>query len=133
MIVSKKYHFYAAHRNELLQDKCSNIHGHTYYVTVDFDLSVQANGVTLLFSDIDSKVEPIIKQFDHCFIIHVADPLLPVLEGKTKLYVLDYPSSAENMAMTIYNLITNITSLPVMRVTLQETTTSTVIYEPQSI
>lgn len=30
MIIQKDYKFYAAHRNETLKDKCSNLHGHRY-------------------------------------------------------------------------------------------------------
>ena len=35
MIIQKQYKFYAAHRNETLQDKCSNLHGHVI-VIVEF-------------------------------------------------------------------------------------------------
>lgn len=132
MIIEKKYHFYAAHRNETLADKCSNIHGHTYYLTLSFELGEPGvGGVTVLFSDLDKLVEPIIKQFDHCFIIHVNDPLLAVLKPfGLRLMVLDNESSAENLARTLFNLINNITQLPLRRLALQETTSSTVVYEP---
>jgi 6-pyruvoyltetrahydropterin/6-carboxytetrahydropterin synthase len=33
--IIKDYHFYTAHRNENLRDKCRNIHGHTYYLKID--------------------------------------------------------------------------------------------------
>lgn len=36
MIIQKKYHFYAAHRNKAGGEKCGRIHGHTYDVVCYF-------------------------------------------------------------------------------------------------
>ena len=135
MIISKKYHFYAGHRNENLKDKCSNLHGHTYYIIMDFDLDYNKDtGITMLFSDIDLIVEPIIKQLDHSLLINKKDPLLKYLhlfmsEENTdlKLSVLNNLTSAENLAEHIFKLVEK--NLPIKKLTLQETTTSSVIYE----
>ena len=135
MIISKKYHFYAGHRNENLKDKCSNLHGHTYYIIMDFDLDYNKDtGITILFSDIDLIVEPIIKQLDHSLFINKTDPLLKYLhlfmsEENTdlKLSVLNNLTSAENLAEYIFKLVEK--NLPIKKLTLQETTTSSVIYE----
>ena len=135
MIISKKYHFYAGHRNENLKDKCSNLHGHTYYIIMDFDLDYNKDtGITILFSDIDLIVEPIIKQLDHSLLINKKDPLLKYLhlfmsEENTdlKLSVLNNLTSAENLAEYIFKLVEK--NLPIKKLTLQETTTSSVIYE----
>ena len=135
MIISKKYHFYAGHRNENLKDKCSNLHGHTYYIIMDFDLDYNKDtGITMLFSDIDLIVEPIIKQLDHSLLINKKDPLLKYLhlfmsEENTdlKLSVLNNLTSAENLAEYIFKLVEK--NLPIKKLTLQETTTSSVIYE----
>jgi len=135
MVVSKKYHFYSGHRNENLDDKCFNLHGHTYYVTMDFNFKYNnSTGITMLFSDIDLVVDPIIKELDHSLLIHHKDPLLPYLnlfmkEQKTslKLTIIDKPTSAENMAEYIFELVAK--NLPIVKITLQETTTSTVVYE----
>jgi len=136
MIINKKYHFYSGHRNENIEDKCKNLHGHTYYITMDFDFREFNNktGITMLFSDIDSIVDPIIKKLDHSLLIHEKDPLLKYLmmftkEEKTslKLSIFNKPTSAENLAEYIYHLVEE--SLPIIKITLQETTSSTVIYE----
>tara|TARA_R110002051_G_scaffold177777_2_gene247629 strand:+ start:15033 stop:15452 length:420 start_codon:yes stop_codon:yes gene_type:complete len=136
MIISKKYHFYSGHRNENLNDKCKNLHGHTYYVTMDFDFTEfnQATGITMLFGDIDSVVDPIINKLDHSLLIHEKDPLLKYLlmytkeeKESLKLSIFNNVTSAENLAQYIFHLVAEI--LPIVKISLQETTSSTVIYE----
>ena len=64
--ITRKYHFYAGHRNEKLKDKCFNLHGHTYHIEMTFDLSYDPySGITMLFNDIDKLVYPIIDELDH--------------------------------------------------------------------
>lgn len=138
MKVTKKYHFYAGHRNENLDDKCFNLHGHTYYVEVSFDFTYsKKTGITMLFSDIDKVVDPIINKLDHSLLIHEKDPLLKYLhlfvkEQKTslKVTIFNKVTSAENLAEYIYLEIENL--LPITQVKLQETTSSIVVYEPNS-
>ena len=141
MIISKKYHFYAGHRNENLNDKCFNLHGHTYYVTMNFDFDYNENdendGVTVLFGAIDKLVNPIIKKLDHSLLIHEKDPLLKYLmmftkeEKKSlKLSLFKNETSAENLAIYIFNEVTQL--LPIVKISVQETTSSTVIYEDNS-
>ena len=133
--IEKKYHFYAGHRNENLKDKCSNLHGHTYYIKMLFQLEYdEEKGITMLFSDIDKIVEPLIKQLDHSLLINKKDPLLKYLElfiqqEKTplKLSILDDVTSAEHLSKYIFDKIRK--ELPIIKIELKETTTSTVIYE----
>ncbi|QDP54434.1 MAG: putative 6-carboxy-5 6 7 8-tetrahydropterin synthase [Prokaryotic dsDNA virus sp.] len=133
--VEKKYHFYAGHRNENLHDKCSNLHGHTYYITMQFEFNYNPKtGITFLFSDIDDVVDPIIKQLDHGLLIHNNDPLLKYLNDfmkteKTslKLTIMEDVTSAENLCKFIYNKVSE--HLPIKKITLQETTSSIVTYE----
>ena len=79
MIIEKKYHFYAAHRNKNAGEKCGRIHGHTYDVVCHFKFNEMKDGVTMLFSDIDKVVEPIIKQYDHHLLLFRDDSLCDVL------------------------------------------------------
>lgn len=134
--ISKKYHFYAGHRNENLDDKCRNLHGHTYYVTMDFEFEYnEETGITFLFSDIDRTVEPIIKELDHSLLINSDDPLLLYLydfmqeEGEDlKIYKLeDMVTSAEHLSKHIFERVAKY--LPIKKITLQETTSSIVTYE----
>jgi len=36
MKITRKYHFYAGHRNKQAGEKCGRLHGHTYDVEVTF-------------------------------------------------------------------------------------------------
>jgi 6-pyruvoyltetrahydropterin/6-carboxytetrahydropterin synthase len=128
MIIEKKYHFYAAHRNKNAGEKCGRIHGHTYNVVCHFKFNEIKDGVTMLFSDIDKIVEPIIKQYDHYFLLYREDSLCDVLNmANEPFFELPFETSAENMALWIFNQIK--THLPIVKIELAETKSSNVIYE----
>jgi 6-pyruvoyl-tetrahydropterin synthase len=128
MIIEKKYHFYAAHRNKEAGVKCGRLHGHTYNVICHFKFTELTNGVTMLFSDIDKIVEPIIKQYDHYLLLHKEDTLCNALDLLNEPYIkLPFETSAENMALWIFNQIK--INLPITKIELAETKTSNVIYE----
>lgn len=131
MIIKKQYHFYAAHRNELLNDKCYNLHGHVYRFKIYVETSINERGATILFNDIDKYVKPIIDSFDHGCFVHVKDKkLMQALEILgTKKYILDAPSSTEVIAQSIFNILKN-SGLPIVRIDLMETESSTIIYQP---
>ena len=127
MKIQKKYHFYAAHRNKEAGEKCGRIHGHTYDFEITFEFDKMVNGVTMLFSDIDKIVEPIVKQYDHYFILFKEDPLCEILELANEPFIkLPFETSAENMAIWIYTQIKR--ELPITEIVLGETKTSKIIY-----
>lgn len=130
MIVKKKYHFYAAHRNQFLNDKCYNLHGHVYRFWVYVKEQQKEDGTTILFNDIDKYVNTIIQSFDHSCLVHIEDKkLLQALEIlETKKVILNEPTTTENIAKYIFNVLKN-KGLNIIRVDLQETESSTVIYE----
>ncbi len=133
MQIEKRYHFYAGHRNKEAGEKCGRLHGHTYEVTCSFRFDfIEANsGVTMLFSDIDDKVEPIIKFYDHYLLLHEEDQLCDALDMLNEPYrKLPFVSSAENMAIWLANRIINETQLPLERIELAETKSSNVTYHP---
>jgi 6-pyruvoyl-tetrahydropterin synthase len=131
MIIEKKYHFYAAHRNKSAGEKCGRIHGHTYDVVCHFKFDKIVNGITMLFSDIDKVVEPIIKSHDHIFLLHDQDILCNALDAVGEVYLaLPFETSAENMAVWIFNLIKPY--LPITKIEIAETKSSNIIYEPIS-
>ena len=129
MKIRKKYHFYAAHRNPDAGEKCGRIHGHVYRIFCEFTFTEMKNGLTMLFSDIDDIVEPIIKSYDHYFLVHDKDPMVEVLELQNEPFIkLPFETSAENMSIWIFNQIKK-GGLPITRIELQETESSTIIYE----
>jgi len=127
MKIEKKYHFYAAHRNKKADEKCGRIHGHTYRIKCIFEFDKMEDGVTMLFGDIDKIVEPIVKQYDHYFILHDKDPLCTLLKLDNEPFIeLPFETSAENMAIWIFVQIKR--ELPIVQIELQETETSKIIY-----
>lgn len=134
MIIQKEYKFYAAHRNETLQDKCSNIHGHRYGIRIHFKVEREGD-ISTLFGDFDEKIEPWLKQnYDHGMLINSNDPLYESLQdhmqrtGETlRLKVIDGPSSVENLAWVMFSEITEM-GFHVEKLEVQETDTSTLHY-----
>lgn len=130
-IIKKSFHFHAAHRNEdLSNDRCFSIHGHTYHVDCHFAFTkADSHSVTMLFSDIEKQVLPVLAPFEHSFIVNRVDPLYTVLRDQgIKLCVLDHPSSAENLAQLFFDRIRANTELNLVRLDLQETESSVVSY-----
>lgn len=131
MNIEKKYHFYAAHRNKEAGEKCGRIHGHTYEIVCSFKFSEMKNGVCMLFSDIDALVEPIIKEYDHYFLLHDQDPLCEILELHNEPFIkLPFETSAESLAIWLFTRIVNEAKLPLKQIRVAETKSSTVVYEP---
>jgi 6-pyruvoyltetrahydropterin/6-carboxytetrahydropterin synthase len=129
--IRKKYYFYAGHRNKDAGEKCGRLHGHTYDIVCEFEFKEIKNGVTMLFSDIDNIAEPIIKEYDHYFLLYKEDPLVDVFNLANEPFIeLPFETSAENMAIWIYQRIKK--HLPIKRIELSETKSSTVIYEEDS-
>ncbi len=133
MIIEKKYHFYAAHRNKQAGEKCGRIHGHTYNIVCHFSFDKIVNGVTMLFSNIDKLVEPIIKDHCHWFLLYEKDSLCELLDLANEHYLpLPFETSAENLAIWLFTRIKNETKLPIFKIELAETKTSNIIYEPKN-
>lgn len=129
MYIEKKYYFYAGHRNKLAGEKCGRLHGHTYDVVCKFKFDTMKDGVTVLFSDIDKKVEPIIKEYDHYFLLYKEDKLCSVFDIHNEPYKeMPFETSAENMAIWLFTRIKNEAKMPIVEIRLAETKSSTVIY-----
>ncbi len=134
MIIQKRYKFYAAHRNEELQDKCRNLHGHRYGLRCWF--RVRRNGsISTLFGDFDARIEPFLKlHYDHGLLINVHDPLYAALcdymqcSGDVlKLKRFEAPTSVENLAHQLFSEISAM-GFDLVRLEIEETDTSTVVY-----
>ena len=82
----------------------------------------------MLFSDIDKIVEPIIKQYDHYLLLHDQDVLIDALNLLNEPFIeLPFETSAENLAIWIYNLIKK--ELNIIKIEVSETKTSKIVYE----
>ena len=113
MIIRKEYRFYAAHRNEELDDKCRNLHGHRYSLRCFFEVE-RHGAISTLFEDFDCKIEPFLKaEYDHGMLINANDTLYDTLcdhmrrTGEClKLKVFNAPTSVENLAHRLFTEIT---------------------------
>lgn len=116
MIIFKKFTFDAAHFLSKVPKthKCSEIHGHTYTLTVFLEGEPDKKiGWVMDFADIKKNVEPVVKMLDHKFL--------------NKIKGLENPT-CELLAVWIWKRIKP--SLPLLRkIELNETPTSGVIYE----
>lgn len=134
MIIQKTYKFYAAHRNEELNDKCRNLHGHRYGLRCFFEVE-RRGSISTLFAAFDEKVMPLLaKEYDHAMLINVHDTLYETLvehQRRTgeqlRLKKFQRPTSVENLA---HQLFTDITGLgfQLAKLELQETDTSCLTY-----
>jgi 6-pyruvoyltetrahydropterin/6-carboxytetrahydropterin synthase len=127
--VTKTLRFHAGHRLLLHEGKCANVHGHTYHVDVTLGTDHQLDDVGRVvdFGIVQEKIGAWIDQwFDHGFICQRGDPIAGWLAfHKQKVYVMDDPPTAENIAIAIL-AICRLTFLPpvkVVSVTVHETPT----------
>lgn len=110
MRIVKHFHFYAAHRNQHLNDKCSNLHGHAYRAEARFDCGspAYASGVTILFDEVEDICRPVIQSFDHALLLDRGDPdarrLLDV-QACGKVMMMDKATSLENVALHLFDLL----------------------------
>lgn len=134
MIIEKHYKFYAAHRNETLNDKCRNLHGHRYGLRCHFEV-VRDGDISTLFNDFDSRIEPWLREYyDHALLIHIGDPLYETLQQHMvrtgeifRLKVMDGPSSVENLCHVLFSEITQM-GFRLAMLEVQETDTSVIRY-----
>ncbi|NLS94374.1 MAG: hypothetical protein GXX96_19630 [Planctomycetaceae bacterium] len=134
MIIRKDYKFYAAHRNEELDDKCRNLHGHRYGISCYFEVE-RRGSISTLFGDFDDVIEPYLKsEYDHGLLINVHDPLYETLQYHAertgeclKLKKFDVPTSVENLACKLFTEISDF-GFHLTELEVRETDTSVVIY-----
>ena len=137
MIIRKEYKFYAAHRNEDLHDKCSNIHGHRYGIICFFEVE-RTGSISTLFSDFDAKIEPYLKSnYDHAMLINVNDPLYLTLCDHMKRTGEDFrfkkfnePTSVENLSWYLFSEITAM-GFNLVKIEVKETDSSVFVYSKQ--
>jgi 6-pyruvoyltetrahydropterin/6-carboxytetrahydropterin synthase len=134
--IKRSFHFYAAHRNHDVPaaHKCFNIHGHTFFLDCYFGFDEQNEaGVTMLFSDIEATVLPVLADFDHALILNREDPIATILGPVgIKLCLLDCPPSSENLARALYERISEAVPMTLLSVDFRETTSSSVTYSDPS-
>jgi 6-pyruvoyltetrahydropterin/6-carboxytetrahydropterin synthase len=96
--ITRRFRFYAAHRNPALRDKCARLHGHRYGVELTLEFPQRSTGgIGMLFADIDESVSEVFEALDHRTLLAHDDPLaeMGVIDGAV---LLPCATSAENLA-----------------------------------
>lgn len=132
--VSKEFSFDMAHLLDGHDDKCQNLHGHTYKLQVEVagDLLVDGakKSMVMDFSDLKAVVKKaILDPMDHAFIYDQTSEreskiamLLQELQSKT--FGVNFRTTAEEMARFIFQRLKYDEKLPISAIRLWETPTS---------
>jgi len=67
-LISKEYHFCAAHRIEG-HPKCGRLHGHNYRVVVELEGEIQEDGMVMDYGILDVIVKPLVDTWDHRYLV----------------------------------------------------------------
>jgi len=145
MLFQRSFHFYAAHRNQFLPDKCAGLHGHRYQV--DYRTTVKRAAqhhyhATTMFHEFDALEDKWRKYFDHALLLDSDDPLLPKMQEAIKtdimsqywnLRMLPMPSSIENLAFMLFRMLKtdllNAFRSELDSITVRETDSTALIYD----
>ena len=137
MIIRKQFRFEAAHRLPNHTGKCGHLHGHSYLVEIAIEgaISLHASspseGMVMDFAELRPIKDRIDIHRDHAFIGYKDDQLTQYcLDQWWRVYVLDYPPTAEMMAQHLGELFMH--DFPLHSITLWETETSSVVWNPIS-
>ena len=159
--ISKTFRFEAGHRvwkqnltygrgaeftrDEVPQNKCVNLHGHSYVleVTVGSD-ALSEQDMVMDFYHIKNALRELIDTIDHSFIIDTNDPMYEELKevakkfGALKIFPVDFCPTAEALARFFYDFLTErlkdarlLGEVRVVKVVLWETATSKAEYRPE--
>lgn len=107
MKIAKEFHWEMGHRLPEHFGKCKNIHGHSYKMIVEFEGSLDENGMIMDYFDLKKIVIPIIEDLDHAFMVYKEDKMIiEFLESvKSKKVIVDFQSTVENICKYILTQI----------------------------
>ncbi len=156
--VSKTFRFEAGHRvwkqdlssgrgsaltgEGKLQNKCLNLHGHSYVLEVVVGSNtLSEQDMVIDFYHIKSALKDLIEEIDHSFILDKNDPLYPHLKelsdkfGSLKIFAVNFCPTAEALAKFFYDFLVeklkeaNLSEdIRVVKIILWETVTSKAEY-----
>lgn len=129
--IKKTFHVSYGHRLHPYSGKCANLHGHNAVIKVSLRTGkLNAQGMVMDFNEVGSRVKTWLDAtLDHKVLLSDKDPLLKTLraEGQECFPVSGSPT-AEVLAELIFDALKK-QGLPVVKVSFQETETSTAAYK----
>lgn len=107
MRIAKEFHWEMGHRLPEHFGKCKNIHGHSYRMIVELEGSINDNGMIMDYFDLKRRVNPIIEQLDHAFMVYEKDKeIVKFLESvNSKKVIVGFQSTVENICKYILSEI----------------------------
>ena len=113
-VIAVKHNMEMAHRLSQTEGKCQQIHGHSWWVTLEIKGEVDANGILLEFGDVKKKFRTFLDEFfDHRLLLNASDPILSVPGNENVPEWIDrrYPGAqfmdgdptTEHVAQAIYH------------------------------
>ncbi|HEY9788281.1 MAG TPA: 6-carboxytetrahydropterin synthase [Candidatus Obscuribacterales bacterium] len=122
--ITREIPFCYGHRLLNYKGKCANLHGHNGLAVITLESAeLDEQGMVVDFTEIRTLVSSWIDQFiDHKLLLHKDDPALAALQKMNEpLFVMEVNPTAENIAKLIFDQAKS-KGLPVVEVTLWETT-----------
>jgi len=107
MKIAKEFRWEMGHRLPEHFGLCKNIHGHSYKMIVEFEGSLNKQGMVIDYYDVEKIIAPIIEKLDHSFMVNKNDGLMiEFLEKmKSKNVIVDFESTAENISFYLLSEI----------------------------
>lgn len=107
MRIAKEFKWEMGHRLTFHEDKCKNLHGHSYKMMVEIDGTPDNNGMVLDYYIMSQIINPIVDNLDHGFIVKNGDNLLiDFLENmNSKFTLVDFEPTAENLCIYFLDAI----------------------------
>lgn len=128
--VAKDFRWEMGHRLMSHPGLCRNLHGHSYRVSVEFEGTLDDQGMVVDYGEIKTWVEPIVQQLDHAMMLQATDPFADYLcDQGQKVVILNEPPTAENIAIYFGDRLKSVFSekpnIVRLTVTIYETATAT--------
>ena len=120
----------AGHRLREHKGMCRNVHGHHYVFKVYLrSRTLDEQGFVVDFKVVKDSLKRFLDEhFDHAFLFEEGDPIGEYIASQGfKVYRLPYPPTAENLALTVYQHLTQTLTLKgvdIVKVECWETPTS---------
>ena len=108
MRIATEFRWEMGHRLPNHKGECKNIHGHSYKMILELSGELDTkSGMIVDFYDLGLIVKPIVKKFDHSFLVYKNDTKLLnfLTENKMKKVVTDYYGTVENICNNFIDLI----------------------------
>ena len=133
--VVKRVEFCYGHRLLDYEGVCKHPHGHNAVAEIEIrSAALDQRSMVCDFSDVKHLVKSWIdREIDHKMILRSDDPLVnPLRELGEPVFLVESNPTVERIARLIYEHVQQ-SGLPVVRVKVWETTTSSATYEPEAI